>query len=97
MNKDIQHLYRVSSYHDLMGTVEKIKNGYIEIVEKAEEEENIILTPAPHESVWNLFNAMDYDTQAAVREYTNDMSLFPAGFDLDRTSLDGPGCCSSAG
>ena len=88
MNKDIQHPYRMSPYHDLMDTVEKIKNGYIEIVEKAEEEEKTILTPALHESVWNLFNATDYATQGAVREYTNDTTLFPAGFDLDRTSLD---------
>ena len=59
-----------------------------EIVEKAEEEGNSHLTPPPHESVWNLFNAMDNDTRVAVREYTSDMTLFPAGFDLDRTTLD---------
>jgi len=46
------------------------------------------LVPAPHQSVWNLFNAMDVDTQTAVRDYTNDMGLFPDGFDLDLTSLD---------
>ena len=63
INRDVQHPYRMSSYHDLMDTVEKIKNGHIEIVETAEEEEKTILTPAPHELVWNLFNAMDYDTQ----------------------------------
>ena len=88
INKEIKHPYRMSSYHDLIDTVEKIKNGYIEIVEKAEEEQKTILTPPPHESVWNLFNAMDYDTQGAVREYTSDMTLFPKGFDLDHTSLD---------
>ena len=73
-----------------MSTVESIKNGYIKIVEKAEEEGKPHLTPAPHESAWNLFNAMDNDThvQVAVSDYTSDMTLFPAGFDLDRTSLD---------
>ena len=88
INKDVQHPTRMSSYHDVMSAVESIKNGYIENVEKAEEEDKSHLTPPPHESVWNLFNAVDGDTQMAVREYTSNMTLFPAGFDLDRTSLD---------
>ena len=87
-NKDTSHPSRMDSYADLLNAVESIKNGYIEIVEKAEEEGKPDLVPAPLESVWNLYNAMDVNTQAAVRDYTSDMGLFPEGFDLDLISLD---------
>ena len=87
-NKDTSHPSRMESYADLLNAVESIKNGYIEIVEKAEEEGKPDLVPAPLESVWNLYNAMDVNTQAAVRDYTSDMGLFPEGLDLDLISLE---------
>ena len=78
----------MDSYADLLNAVESIKNCYIEIVEKAEEEGKPDLIHAPLELVWNLYNAMDVSTQAAVHDYTSDMGLFPDGLDLDLISLD---------
>ena len=69
MYKDTHHPSHMPLYKDLLNAVESIKNGYIEIVGKAEEEGKTDLIPAPHESVWNLYNAMDIDTQSRRQPY----------------------------